>query len=122
MKSIMIVDDDIETIELLSQIVSALGYKFILALSGEEALVKIEDVIPDLILLDIMMPTMNGVEFCKKIGRKPETAKIPVIMVSAKHERGVIDDVQEAGAKDYVLKPFIVEELATTFVKYLGNE
>ncbi|MFM6195986.1 MAG: putative bifunctional diguanylate cyclase/phosphodiesterase [Planktothrix sp.] len=109
--NILIIDDNPENLRLLSRMLMRRGYDVRQALNGIIALRAIEIQPPDLILLDIMMPLMNGYEVCKLIKQNPETAEIPVIFLSA------LDDVQNklkgfaAGAADYITKPFQFDEV-----------
>jgi two-component system, NtrC family, sensor kinase len=100
---ILIVDDTRENIIVLGEILSA--YKRSIALNGEKALIIAKDQKPDLILLDIMMPEMDGFEVCKRLKDDPDTSSIPVIFITAKNQ--VEDEVRglELGAIDFISKP-----------------
>ena len=86
-------------------------YKIILAKSGNDALKSVENNLPDLILLDIMMPGMNGYEVCEKLKADNQTKNIPIMFLTAKTEAKDIIKGFNTGAVDYVTKPFIKEEL-----------
>ncbi len=103
---ILVVDDQPVNVRLLATMLSQLGYKVRKATSGEMALTAIQAERPDLILLDITMPQMDGYELCEILKKDPQTAEIPVIFVSALDE--VMDKTKafEVGAADYVAKPF----------------
>ncbi|XWK89423.1 MAG: response regulator [Phormidium sp.] len=109
--SILIVDDTPENLNLLSGMLSGAGYKVHLAPSGKIALKFIETNKPDLILLDIMMPQIDGYEICKQLKSSPVTQDIPVIFLSALQE--VFDKVKafSLGAVDYITKPFECQEV-----------
>ncbi len=110
-KNILIVDDTPENLTVLRQILTDQGYKVRPALSGEIALKTIQADLPDLILLDIIMPGMDGFEVCKKLKASKETSEIPVIFISALNE---IEDKMRAfsqGGVDYISKPFNAEEV-----------
>lgn len=109
--SILIVDDTPENLKLLSGMLSAAGYKVHLAPSGKLALRFIESNLPDLILLDIMMPQMDGYEVCQQLKGYDKTANIPVIFISALQE--AIDKVKafSIGGVDYITKPFQQQEV-----------
>lgn len=109
--SILIVDDTPSNLRLLSSMLSRHGYEVRSAISGSVALMAIHTVYPDLILLDINMPKMNGYEVCVQLKSQPETRDIPVIFLSALSELG--DKVQafQSGGVDYITKPFHVEEV-----------
>ncbi len=109
--NILIVDDTRENLEVLSALLELEGYEVRLAINGEMALMGVEAEPPDLILLDIMMPDMDGYEVCAKLKSQPETRSIPVIFISALDD--VFDKVKafQAGAVDYISKPFQAEEV-----------
>ncbi len=108
---ILIVDDTLDNIHLLATILSKAGHTVRKAITGQMALTATQAVPPDLILLDINMPKMNGYEVCKQLKQNPQTAGIPVIFLSALD--GALDKVQgfEAGGVDYITKPFQAEEV-----------
>jgi DNA-binding response OmpR family regulator len=111
--SILIVDDTPANLNVLSTILTQQGYKVRPANNGEVALVVAQRATPDLILLDIQMPGMNGFEVCKRLKEIDQTRDIPVIFISALDE--VLDKVEafEVGGVDYITKPFqILEVLA----------
>lgn len=108
---ILIVDDEQDVTELLEFNLRQAGYEVISAEDGATALRKAREATPDLILLDVMLPEMDGTEVCKQLRRDPTTARIPIIMLTAKAAE--IDRVLglELGADDYVTKPFSPREL-----------
>jgi signal transduction histidine kinase len=109
--SILVVDDNAENLRLLSQVLSRQGYQVRVASSGERALQSVDAHPPDLILLDVMMPEMDGYEVCQQLKARPESRDIPVIFISALHE--TLDKVRAfaAGGVDYVTKPLAVQEV-----------
>lgn len=108
-ETILIVDDDQNIINMLNRALTFEGYQVCSANNGETALQMIDQVNPDLIILDIMMPKLNGWEVCQSI-RKTNT-KLPVIMLTAKDEIENRIKGLDTGADDYVVKPFNLEEL-----------
>jgi len=108
---ILIVDDDTTNLEVISSFLYNKKYKIILAKSGNDALKSVENNHPDLILLDIMMPGMNGYEVCEKLKANNQTMDIPIIFLTAKTETKEIIKGFNKGGVDYVTKPFIKEEL-----------
>ncbi len=108
---ILVVDDEPDAVEMIEVNLKALGYEVLSAGGGEEALQKARAALPDLILLDIMLPEVDGMEVCKILRRDPRTSGIPIVMLTAK--AGEIDRVLglELGADDYVTKPFSPREL-----------
>ncbi len=105
------VDDEPDAIELIRFNLKASGYEVLTAEDGEEALAKARKFSPDMILLDVMLPEIDGLEVCKILRRDPATASLPIIMLTAKASE--IDRVLglEFGADDYVTKPFSPREL-----------
>ena len=108
---ILVVDDEPDAVEMIEVNLKAHGYEVLSAGGGEEALQKARAALPDLILLDIMLPEVDGMEVCKILRRDPLTSAIPIIMLTAKAAE--IDRVLglELGADDYVTKPFSPREL-----------
>ncbi|MDF0552459.1 adenylate/guanylate cyclase domain-containing protein [Kamptonema sp. UHCC 0994] len=104
--SILVVDDTPDNVRLLSTILTEEGYQVRKALNGQRALATVQEFPPTLILLDVMMPDMNGYEVCEKLKASPQTASIPVIFLSALDH--VLDKVKafEVGGIDYITKPF----------------
>ncbi|MBQ9314700.1 MAG: response regulator transcription factor [Clostridia bacterium] len=107
-KKILIVDDEKAIVDILNHNLKREGYETIQAYDGEEAVAKVKEEKPDLILLDVMLPKMDGFTVCKTIR---QTSNIPIIMVTAKED--VVDKVigLELGADDYITKPFSVREV-----------
>ncbi len=111
MKKILVIDDLPENVFLLQDRLENEGYEVITAYEGKSGLNKAITEQPDLILLDIMMPDITGLEVCKKLVNNEETAHIPIILVTAKIEAEDIKEGLEAGAFDYIKKPFNRVEL-----------
>ena len=111
MAKILVVDDEPDAVELISFNLKAAGFEVVSASDGSEAFKLARLHLPDLIVLDVMLPEIDGLEVCKLLRRDPATAGIPVIMLTAK--AGEIDRVLglELGADDYVTKPFSPREL-----------
>lgn len=110
---ILIVDDDPVLLKTLGLAFHRAGYEVVVALDGPEALRKVEEKPPDLIILDIMLPGMNGFEVCQRLRRMPSGEHIPIIMLSA---LGRVEDKLtgfSAGADDYLVKPVAPEEMLT---------
>ncbi len=108
---ILIIDDTQENIALLVEILQKKGYHISAASSGERGIVIAEKIKPDLILLDIMMPGIDGYETCRRLKSQKKTKKIPIIFVSAKHETDDILTGFSVGGVDYINKPFFEEEV-----------
>ena len=108
---ILVVDDEPDALELIEFNLKSAGFEVVTALDGESALKKARQLLPALIILDVMLPELDGMEVCKALRREPGTAGIPIIMLTAKAAE--IDRVLglELGADDYVTKPFSPREL-----------
>jgi two-component system, OmpR family, phosphate regulon response regulator PhoB len=111
MKTILVIEDEKDLADLVAFNLEKEGFRTFLATDGVMGLEKARDNLPDLILLDLMLPGMSGTEVCKSLKNDEKTARIPVIMMTARGEE--IDRVVgfEVGADDYVLKPFSTREL-----------
>ena len=109
----MIVDDNVQNVELLQAFLEALPVKIITANDGVEALEKVEQHNPDLILLDIMMPRMSGFQVCRTLKGNNKTRDIQILMVTALNELGDIEQASECGTDDFVSKPVNKLELLT---------
>lgn len=105
-ESICIVEDERDIAELITYNLEKEGYTVTVIRTGEEAISRISDVGPDLVLLDLMLPGVDGMEVCKRIKQSEATRKIPVIMLTAKSEDSDIIAGLEVGADDYLTKPF----------------
>jgi adenylate cyclase len=110
-KKILAVDDDVDNVELLRTYLQLAGYQVTTARSGEEALQKVEKEPPDLILLDVVMPGMDGYQVCAKLKGDKATQFIPIVMISALQDQEDRVKSIEAGADDFLSKPFDEHEL-----------
>ncbi len=108
---ILVVDDEMDALDLIEFNLKGAGLEVVTAVDGEEALRKARALLPDLILLDLMLPEVDGTEVCKILRRDPSTSAIPIIMLTARASE--LDRVLglELGADDYVTKPFSPREL-----------
>lgn len=102
---ILIADDNVANRELLEALLSKFECDTEIAVDGADALKKVESFQPDLILLDVMMPKLNGFEVCRKLKNDPSTSKIMILMVTALSELGDIERAVEAGTDDFLSKP-----------------
>jgi two-component system phosphate regulon response regulator PhoB len=105
-ENILVVDDEQDILELLTYNLAREGYQVTGALTGEDALNKIRSIAFDLILLDLMLPGIDGLEVTKSLKNNPKTRKIPIVMLTAKGEEADIVTGLELGADDYITKPF----------------
>jgi len=108
---LLVVDDDRDIVEMLQKKLSAEGYDIVIAFDGEEALSKIKERDPDIILLDLVMPKMNGFEVLKEIRQKHNDRWRPVIIVSAKLELDTIRACYDLEADHYLTKPCSMENI-----------
>lgn len=110
-RNVLVVDDEPNIVLSLKFLINQQGYEVRTAGSGEEALKALSERVPDLILLDIMMPKPDGYEVCQKIRATPEWKDIPVIMLTAKGRDVEKQKGLAMGADDYITKPFATHEL-----------
>lgn len=108
---IMLVDDEPNLRELLRQMLELGGFDVVEAEDGLEALEKLEMVAPDVMILDVMMPNLDGVSLCKKLRAGTDFAGLPIIMVSGKTQHKAVQEGLAAGANQYLCKPITVQEL-----------
>jgi DNA-binding response OmpR family regulator len=108
---VMVIDDEPDIVKLVKISLEMANFEVIEALSGKECLSKVQNVVPDLFLLDIMMPEMNGYEVCQKLKEQDKTKNVPVVMLTAKGQKGDAEQGLKVGADDYIIKPFDPYEL-----------
>lgn len=109
--TILVVEDEAALLALLRYNLERQGFHVEEATDGQEALIRIAEAKPDLVLLDWMLPAMSGIEVCRQIRRRPATRDLPVIMVTARTEDQDAVRALDTGADDYIAKPFAVEAL-----------
>ncbi|MDD5595430.1 MAG: response regulator [Candidatus Omnitrophica bacterium] len=120
-KEILVVDDEPDIRDVGTVRLKHLGYKVVSAVDAEEALVLLEKNIPDLILLDLLLPKMQGDELCKKLKSDDKYKNIPIILFTASSVRTSIPGkVEEMGADDCIMKPFEPQELISKIKKFIG--
>jgi CheY-like chemotaxis protein len=119
--SILIVDDEPMTRDMLRMMLELAGYHIREAEDGLDALRQIETAVPDLVLLDVMMPGLDGFEVCATLRRMPETATLPVIMLSAKSAQESIQRGLAAGANKYLTKPITRQVLIDEIKELIGQ-
>ena len=108
---VLIVEDEEAISTLLEYNLAKEEFDARLAVDGEEALVRIEESLPDIVILDWMLPKISGIEVCRRLRSKPETRNVPVIMLTARSEEADRIRGLETGADDYLTKPFSTNEL-----------
>lgn len=121
-KSILIIDDEVEHLELMHFILNRAGYRVINALDGQRGLKTALDERPDLIMLDIRMPRMSGIEVIQRLRANKITADIPVVVLSASNRSmRELDNCLNAGATSYMLKPFELDNLMKCVKNHIAN-
>ncbi len=116
-KKILVVDDEADVAKLLKIRLEGHQFEVVLASDGNEGLDKAEAEKPDLILLDVMMPTMDGYTFVREMKSNPNTKDIPIIVLTAKP--GMKDLFEMEGARDYITKPYEIDDLLSKINKHL---
>ena len=119
MATILVVDDEVGALTLIGIMLERGGFDVIKARSAYAALEALENHTPDLIILDVMMPGMDGIELCRRIRERPETTEIPIVMLSARGDPASVDAGLEAGADDYLQKPILHHDLLSKIRKML---
>ena len=120
MKKILVVDDKREVVELVTATLEEEGYQIICVFDGREALEKIGKEKPDLVLLDIIMPKMDGFEVLSELKKDSRTKEIPIIVLTAKGQKLDKDKGRRLGAEDYIIKPFSPSHLLRKIEEVLG--
>jgi CheY-like chemotaxis protein len=121
-KKILVVDDSKTALMMERSILEKrTPYQCVTAMDGAEAVVKAESEKPDLILMDVVMPRMNGFEACKKMREKASTREIPIILVTTRREESYTEAGFQSGCNDYITKPINSTELVELLQSYLGK-
>lgn len=119
-RTILLVEDELDMAEVTHTRLGKNGYEVIVVPSGEEALAILKDQTPDLILLDLLLPGMQGEDVCKQIKCEEKIKKIPIILFTASASN-LPKLIQQVGADDYIMKPFDPEELLKKIKGFLGQ-
>ncbi|MFC1718126.1 response regulator transcription factor [Candidatus Poribacteria bacterium] len=118
---ILLVDDEPDIVETVSFMLQSRNYQVSVASGGQEGIEKARDEHPDLLLLDIMMPDIDGYDVCMKLKGDADTKDIPIIMLTAKGESEAVLKSHSIGADDYVVKPFSLPTLLSKLRKFLDK-
>ncbi|HEX2560601.1 phosphate regulon transcriptional regulator PhoB [Phenylobacterium sp.] len=110
--NILVVEDEDALATLLHYNLEKEGYEVALAPDGEEAMTQVKERLPDLVILDWMLPKVSGIEVCRRLRARPETRNVPIIMLTARGEESDRIRGLDTGADDYVVKPFAMSELS----------
>ncbi len=119
-EKILIIDDETEFAEMLQMRLEARDYTVKVAFDGESGLKKAEDDKPNIILLDVMMPGMDGLAVLRKLRKQDATRHTPVIMLTAKGDTKSIFEAQDSGANEYIIKPCDADRLDALIKKHTG--
>ena len=119
--TVLVVEDQASFREFLQLGLNKLGLEVVTALTGKIALTRAREHNPDLILLDVMLPDMDGYEICREMREQPETTLVPIIFVSAVSSEKHIQRAMAAGATDYLVKPLSMEDIKNLVIHYLGE-
>ena len=119
MPKIMVVDDEPDVVRLVEFILQKEGFEVVTASDGRTGLSLLDEEKPDLIILDIMMPLMDGMEVLRQIRSHRTTSRVPVIMLTAKTASVTVDEARQLWVSDYVMKPFDPERLVVKVKKAL---
>ncbi len=121
MKKILIVDDEADIIEILQFVLETEGYECITAFDGEEGLKLAREANPDLIILDVMMPKINGYKISRLLKYDSKYKNIPILMITARSQEEDKLIGEETGADEYITKPFKVDYVVEKVKAYLGQ-
>ena len=122
MKKILIVDDEQDIVESLKFVLEGYNYTCYCAYNGEDGLKLARDIIPDLIILDVMMPRINGYKISRLLKFDKKYKDIPILMVTARSQEEDKLIGEETGADEYITKPFDLDDVVKTVQKYLEKE
>lgn len=121
-KSVLIVDDESYIVKSLSFVMKNAGFEAYSAGDGEEALQKLDEMVPDLVILDVMMPKLDGFEVCKAIRGNPAWSSIKIIMLTAKGRDSEREKGLALGADDYLTKPFSTRDILKRVQEMMNEE
>ena len=120
MKKILIVDDEQDIVESLKFVLENCDYTCYCAYNGEDGLKLAREIIPDLIILDVMMPKINGYKICRLLKYDAKYKNIPIIMLTARSQESDKAIGEETGADEYITKPFEFNDVLEIMQKYIG--
>ncbi|HEX8192107.1 MAG TPA: response regulator [Allosphingosinicella sp.] len=121
-RKVLLCDDDPLLVDLVQYRLAARGWEVIVARDGGEAMARLAEEAPDAIVLDAMMPVVDGYEVLRRLREDPATAATPVIMLTARKQETDVLRALDLGASDYMVKPFIPEELVARLARLAGEQ
>lgn len=123
LKKILLIDDEPDFVAMITDLLETNGYKVFTANNGENGIKKCKECCPDLILLDIMLPKIDGLEVLYRLRNiHPDTKNTPIIMITGKTEIESFFQAKGFGATEYIIKPFHPEDLLSLIAKHLASE
>lgn len=122
MKKVLIVDDEQDIVESLKFVLEVAGFECHCAYNGEEGLNLAKEILPDLIILDVMMPKINGFKICRLLKYDNKYKNIPILMVTARSQTEDKLIGEETGVDEYITKPFDLDEIVKKVEGYLNSE
>ncbi len=122
MKNILIVDDEQDIVESLKFVLETAGFNCYTAFDGEEGLRLAKEIIPDLMILDVMMPKINGYKISRLLKYDSKYKEIPILMITARSQEEDKLIGEETGANEYITKPFDLDDVLKQVEKYLGKQ
>ena len=120
-KTVLVVDDEVNIVTSLEYVMIAAGFDVATAYDGEEALTKIAEIVPDLVILDVMMPKLDGFEVCEKVRENPLWESVIIVMLTAKGRDSEREKGLSLGANDYLTKPFSTHDIVNRVKELLST-
>ncbi len=120
-KTVLVVDDEVNIVTSLEYVMKAAGFDVATAYDGEEALAKIAEIVPDLVILDVMMPKLDGFEVCEKVRANPLWKSVLIVMLTAKGRDSEREKGLSLGANDYLTKPFSTHDIVKRVKELLST-
>ncbi|RKZ68950.1 MAG: two-component system response regulator [Gammaproteobacteria bacterium] len=120
-KTVLVVDDEVNIVTSLEYVMKDAGFDVATAYDGEEALAKIAEIVPDLVILDVMMPKLSGFEVCEKVRANPLWESVIIVMLTAKGRDSEREKGLSLGANDYLTKPFSTHDIVKRVKELLST-
>ena len=120
-RTVLLVDDEPDVVLVIRGRLMTWGYQVVTATNGQEALDAVNQRIPDLILMDLKMPLMDGLEACRRLKTDPRFSKIPIILITSSSQKAATEEISALQADDCVIKPFEPKEFLAKVEKRIGR-